>query len=131
MELDTSIIENKQDAMSTMKDIYGYAVFSRDFQEKIESEYKKEEAEIEQYVKLVFTNQPKDEVEQTFQKVIMADMAAITQEDFTVTKEKELGPVGIAGFTILGALFAGGVWLLIEKIRKGKKTRENHNNNRR
>jgi|GEM_PF-3593612 len=122
MELDTSVLEKKQSTTTTMADRYGYSVFSKDFQLKLEIEKEKEKKERDHYLDCVLANEPEDKVDQAFKQVITAETAVIIKEDFTADSTKETTAMEMIGFTILGALLAGGVWMLIEKVRKGKKS---------
>lgn len=122
MELDTSILEKQQSTTTTMADMYGYSVFSADFQLKLELEDKKEKEEQEHYLNGVFTNQPEDEVGQAFRQVISAETAVIVKEDFDADSAKAASGIEMIGFTILGALLTGGVWMIIERVRKGKRS---------
>jgi len=122
MELDTSVLEKKQSTTTTMADMYGYSVFSKDFQQKLEIEKEKQKKERDYYLDCVFVNEPEDGVDQAFKQVITAETAVIVKEDFTADSTKETTAMEMIGFTILGALLAGVVWMLIEKVRKGKKS---------
>jgi len=128
MELDTSILESKQSTTTTMADMYGYSVFSKEFQQKLTSGQAREQKEQEYYLDCVFANKPENEAEAIFQRIFKTETALIVKEDFMKNSTKEIGGIGMMGFTILGALLAGGVWLVIERIRKGKKVRENYDN---
>ena len=129
MELDTSILEQQQNTTTTMSDLYGYSVFSPDFIKKLEVEQAREEQELEHYLNVVFTKKPEDETNQVFERVMATNASLIVKDD--LVQESIKGPNGIwtASFAIVGALLAGAIWLGIEKVRKGKKVRENNNNN--
>lgn len=121
MELDTSILERTQDTTTTMADMYGYSVFSKNFQEQLETGKEKEQQDRDYYFDCVFANDPGNELELAFSQVITAETAVIVKADIETADVKTTSATEMIGFTILGALLAGGVWILIEKVRKGKK----------
>ena len=129
MELDTSILEKQQNTTTTMADLYGYSVFSQDFLKKLEVEQAQAKKEQEHYFNAVFTKTPEDETGQAFERVMTANMGLIVKDDLVQEGPKGLNNMWMASFAILGALLAGAVWLYIEKVRKGKRVRENNNNN--
>ena len=130
MELDTSILEKQQSITTTMSDLYGYSVFSQDFIKKLEAEQAKEKQELEWYLNAVFTKIPDDETNRAFERVMATNASLIVKDDLVQESAKGVGDIGMVSFAILGALLTGVVWLYIEKLRKGKKIRENNNNNR-
>lgn len=121
MELDTGILEKKQSTTTTMADLYGYSVFSQDFGQRMEVEKERETKERAYYLDCVLGNEPEDEAERVFKQVFSVESAVVIKEDFTAADAKAANGMEMIGFTLLGALLTGGVWMLIEKIRKGKK----------
>jgi len=130
MELDTSILEKQQSITTTMSDLYGYSVFSQDFIKKLEAEQAKEKQELEWYLNAVFTKIPDDETNRAFERVMATNASLIVKDDLVQESTKGMGDIWMVGFVVVGALLTGVVWLYIEKLRKGKKIRENNNNNR-
>ena len=128
MELDTSILEKQQNT-TTMSDLYGYSVFSQDFLKKLEVEQAQAKKEQEHYFNVVFTNTPEDETGQVFERVMTANMSLIVKDDLVQESAKGSGGIWTVSFAVIGALLAGAVWLYIEKVRKGKRVREDNHNN--
>ena len=122
MELDTSIIESPKDTTTTMADMYGYSVFSKEFQHQIQVKRQQEKQLQEQCLVSVLTNRPADENARIFEQVLTAETAVVVKDDLAGTANKPASGIEMMGFTILGALLAGGVWMMIDKVRKGKKS---------
>ena len=125
MELDTSILEQQQNTTTTMSDLYGYSVFSRDFWNKLEAEHVRKKEEQERYFNAVFTKEPDDETGQIFERVMATNASIIVKDDLAQENTNELSGIWMISFAILGALLAGAIWLGIEKFREGKRVREN------
>lgn len=127
-ELDTEILNQQKETTSSMADLYGYSVFSDDFKEKLTLEYKRQKEERSYYFDCVFRNVPEDKTQQVFEQVFATQTQVVVKEDFEVEEDTQMSVFQIIGCTLLGGLLSLGVWMVIEKIRKGKKIREDYDN---
>lgn len=128
MELDLSILEAQENTTTTMADMYGYAVFSRSFEENMRREQAREKEQRENYLQNVFLNEGEDEVGVAFERVFATQSTAIVREEFAVERNTGTNSIVLASFGLIGALLAGVIWIVIDKVRKGKKIRESNAN---
>ena len=128
LELNFDIIRQQKSTTTSMADLYGYSVFADDFQRKIEEYKKLEKKTREDYFYNVFYNQPENYIEQAFQTVLTAENVVIVKEDYRGAQTSKAGQSVMIGSLVLGILFAGGIWMWLEKRRKEKKLRENNRN---
>ena len=129
MELDMGILEVQENTKTTMADMYGYSVFSRDFLQSMQQEQEQEKEIRESYLQNVFTNEAEDEIGEAFERVFAAQSTVVVREDFATKNSTETSNTVLASFGILGALLASGVWVMIDRVRKGKRIHENKDNN--
>jgi len=127
MDLDMGILEVPETTTTTMADIYGYSVFSQDFQNRIRQEEENKAKIQEVYLANVLVNEAEDEVGEAVERVLAIQSNTIVREDFTPDANGNTSPIMLGGFGILGALLASAIWLMVEKVRKGKRVRENNN----
>lgn len=128
MELDMGILEVPETTTTTMADIYGYSVFSQDFQNRMQQEEENTVRMQETYLVNVLFNEAEDEVGEAVGRVLAAQSSTIVREDFAPDTNGTTSTIMLGGFGILGALLASAIWLTVEKVRKGKRVRENNNN---
>ena len=127
MELDMGILAVPDNTSTTMADIYGYSAFSQDFQNRM-GQGKEDKVKLqEMYFENVLANEAEDEVGEAIERVFAIQSSTIVREDFTPDTNGRTGVIRLGGFGIAGALLASIVWLTVEKVRKGRRVRENNN----
>jgi len=127
MELDMGILAVPDNTTTTMADIYGYSVFSQEFQNRRRQEKEDEVKLQEMYFANVLANEAEDEVGEAIGRVFAAQSSTIVREDFTPDTNGKTSIIMLGGFGIVGALLASVVWLTVERVRKGRRVRENNN----
>jgi hypothetical protein len=127
MELDMGILAVPDNTTTTMADIYGYSAFSQDFQKRMRQEKEDKVKLQEMYFANVLANEAEDEVGEAIGRVFAIQSSAIVREDFTPDTSERTSVMMLGGFGIVGALLASIVWLTVERVRKGRRVRENNN----
>jgi hypothetical protein len=128
LDLDTQILNEPQEITTSMADLYGYAVFSDEFQQNLTRINQQQKEEQSHYFDYVFHNLPEDKTEQVFQQVFAAQSEVVVKEDFLQEEDAQMSLFATVGFTLLGGLLAFGVWMMIERIKKRRKIHEDYSN---
>lgn len=118
LELDLEIIEQQGETTSSMGDIYGYAVFSEEFQGKIDEYQQQQERTHEGCLERVLNGSADTQLEASFARVLQAETTAVIKKDLTAVPKPADQPLFIGGFVILGGLLTAVVFYLIERKRK-------------
>lgn len=129
MELDTDILRQQKTTTTSMADLYGYSVFSEEFQKNVMSYQKRIEEEREGYLNNVLTKASVDEINAAFQKVFAAETSLVKKANYERAGTSHRYFLSMTMFMLLGIVLAGGVWLAIEKKRKEKKLYEDNHLN--
>lgn len=130
LQLDMSVLEQHTGTTTSLAGLYGYSVFSEDFQSRVEQVKHSRRSELETYLEGVFVNSGNSGLEEIFDTVMAAEATVIVRDRYARQEVKEISTMAMIGYTVLGALLAGAVWLFIEKKRKERKLREDHNYSR-
>jgi len=119
LELDPDILQ-RENTTTSVEDLYGYSVFSEEFQEQIQRYEKREKEEQDASFGKVLAGERADETELAFEKVFAAESVTVVKEEHEKQESSPMGFLPALTFTLIGMLLAGGVWLFIERIRKKK-----------
>lgn len=120
LELNTFSLEEQEKIASSVEDIYGYQVLTEEFQERIDNYDEVKKQERQEYMDYVFLGKNNDDIMLSFQNVMETNMNTIVREEYVTDEIKGDSPLLVGGFTILGALITGVLWIVIEKQKKRK-----------
>ena len=121
IDINISSLEEQNKTATPLEDVYGYKVLTEEFQQRIDAYNLLKKQQQQLSLEYVFTQEPEDNVIKAFHTVMRAEMDTIIGHDYTDNLVKQDNIFTILGFTVLGAIMAGLVWVFIEMKRKGKK----------
>lgn len=121
--LNMDILEEQKGTVSTLGDLYGYNVFSEEFDRQVTNYQKKKEAAQEEAFQNVFYRSlsREEELERSFQAVMTAESQMVVREDYRDNRTQENNPWLMAGFILVGMFLTGSILFGIEKKRRGKR----------
>lgn len=129
LELNVHTLEEQEKVATSLEDVYGYKVLTKEFQAQIDYYNQQKKQEQQMILEYVFTEKPKDSVMSAYKAVMQAKTDTVVGIEYEKSDSKGDNVFTIAAFTVLGAFITGLIWSLIERKRKGKKS-ENYNNSR-
>lgn len=127
-ELDLEVIEKQGATTTALGDIYGFSVFSEDFQTKITAYNEQEQQKLKESMEKVYTGSKADQIDTAFEAVFSAESTEVVKEEQAEETSAAMGIVSGVGFTLLGAVLTAGVFYLIEKMMKRRKKSDGHKN---
>ncbi len=119
-ELNTDILEEQSGTFMTFGDLYGYYVFSEEFQNNMENYQKKKKDEQDIYFQNVLSGVRDNGTEAAFQAVFSANTQEVLRADYGQEKTAANGLGFTIGFILMGMFLTGGFLFLIDKKRKGR-----------
>ena len=126
LSLDASVLQKNDDVSTSLCDRFGIHMYSSEFLEQ-EALYKEEQdQEKTKIFHAVMHNSKNEKTEESFQQVIQAEGVEVIKSNSARNEQEEAGWFS-AAYILLGAIVAGTVLFLIDKMRR--KRREDHNYN--
>lgn len=131
IDLDFYVWEKQSQTTTSLEEVYGYSVFSEEFDRKIKDYQKNQKSTREEALRMVWKGKKKDEIEDAFQSVLLAETDTVIKADYGTEQIQMMSNKTIAGFILCGMIFAGGILMLLEKQWRGKKNETDYNDIRR
>ena len=127
LQLNFEVLQQQGKTTTYLGDLYGYQVFSKEFEKSIEINKREKKEELENSFISVLTNEPEPIVDNAFQTVIAGEKQVIIKAEYSTDGGKTNGWT-VAGCVLLGMILTAGIWLYIERKRKEKSSRANYGN---
>ena len=123
---DTSVLQKNDDVSTSLCDRFGIHMYSSEFLEQ-ETHYKeRQDQENTKIFHAVMHNSKNEKTEESFQQVIQAEGMEVIKANYARNVQGEAGWLP-AAYILLGALVAGTVLFLIEKMRRKRREDNNYN----
>ncbi len=127
MELNLDILQKQGNTVSYLGDLYGYQVFSSEFEEAIKKAKEDMKTELDNSFEYVLTNKPEPIIDEAFHAVITGEAQVVIKNEYS------RNTAGISSGTIIGSVLMGMmvtavILIIIEKKRKGKSLNEGNRN---
>lgn len=127
LQLNLDVLQQQGKTTTYLGDLYGYQVFSKEFEKSIEKLKKDRKEELDNSFVNVLTNEPEEIVDRAFEMVITGEKQMVVKTEYNSDNGKT-NTWTIAGCVLLGMILTTAIWLLIERKRK-EKTPDADNNN--
>lgn len=127
LQLNFEVLQQQGKTTTYLGDLYGYQVFSEEFEKSIEKQKRERKEEIENNFINVLTNEPEPIVDNAFQMVIVGEKQVVIKAEYN-TDSGKTNVWTITGCVMLGMILTAGIWLYIERKRKEKSSRANNGN---
>ena len=120
-ELNMDILDEQTGTSTTLGDQYGYNVFSEEFQESIARYEEKKEQEQEEYIRQVFGQKRRNDIEEAFEAVFSAETPVIVKAEYR-EEDGDIRSLGFtAGFVLIGMFLTGILLFGVQKMRKERR----------
>lgn len=127
MQLNFDIIQKQGKTTTYLGDLYGYQIFSKEFEQSMETVKKEEKEELEKSFSNVLFNEPGEVIDKAFENVITGKQQVVIKTEYNTDKGRT-NTWTIVGCVLLGMILTAGIWLWIEKKRKEKSSRADNSN---
>lgn len=127
LQLNFEVIQQQGKTVTYLGDLYGYQVFSEEFEKSIEKQKRERKEELEDSFMNVLTNEPEPIVDNAFQTVIAGEKQVVIKAEYN-TDNGKTNVWLMTGCVLLGMILTAGIWLHIERKRKEKSSRANNGN---
>jgi len=121
MNLD--VLNRSNDTISYLGDIYGYQIFSEEFESKMQDVREEERSECEEAFANVLTEEKQSDVDEAFSYVMQGNMQVVVKGN-QENPEVQNNPLLFVGGILLGMVLTLAVFLWIEQKRKEKHSHE-------
>lgn len=126
LSLDASVLQKNDDVSTSLCDRFGIHMYSSEFLEN-EARYKEEQDQEETKIfHAVMHNSKNEKTEESFQQVIQAEGVEVIKSNSARNVQEEAGWFSVA-YILLGAIVAGTVLFLIDKMRRKRREDNNYN----
>ncbi len=120
-ELNMDILDEQTGTSTTLGDQYGYNVFSEQFQESIARYEEKKEQEQETYIRQVFGQERRNDIEEAFEAVFSAETPVIVKAEYR-EEDGDIRSLGFtAGFVLIGMFLTGILLFGFQRMRKERR----------
>ncbi|MCR5216092.1 MAG: hypothetical protein K6C69_04085 [Lachnospiraceae bacterium] len=123
MNLD--VLNRSNDTISYLGDIYGYQIFSEEFESKMQDVKEEERSECEEAFANVLTEEKQSDVDEAFSYVMQGNMQVVVKGN-QENPEVQNNPLLFVGGILLGMVLTLAVFFWIEQKRKEKHSHEHH-----
>ncbi|MCM1467667.1 MAG: hypothetical protein NC086_05915 [Alistipes sp.] len=127
LQLNFEVLQQQGKTITYLGDLYGYQVFSEEFEKSIEKQKRGQNEELENSFINILTNEPKPIADNAFQMVISGEKQVVIKAEYN-TNSGKTDVWTMAGCVLLGMILTAGIWLYIERKRKEKSSRANNSN---
>lgn len=127
LEINTDILSQQGDTVTYLGDLYGYQVFSPDFEKAIEKNKTEMKEELDSSFDYVLTCEPEPIIDNAFNAVIAGETQVVIKNEYN-KNNASMSTGAIIGCVLLGMILTAVFLIVIEKKRKEKSLNENNNN---
>ena len=112
---DTEIFKKDTSIFSSLEELNGYHVFSDEFYEKMLLVKEKERAELEDYYKVIFTNETKDTLNESYMLVMNSEQQIIIRN--SLDEKQNQSSLSSVAYVAVGMLLTTAVLILVTMMK--------------
>ncbi len=128
LEINLDILSKQKDTVTYLGDLYGYQVFSNEFENAINKVNAEKKEEIDSSFNYILNCEPEPVVDNAFNAVITGEAQVVIKNEYN-KNETSMSTGMIIGCVLLGMILTAVFLIVIDKKRKEKSLNENNNNN--
>lgn len=125
LELNLDILQQQGKTVSYLGDLYGYQVFSSEFEEAIKKAKEDMKTELDNSFEYVLTNKPEPIVDKAFHAVMTGEVQVVIKNEYN-KNTANISNGTIMGSVLTGMIITAVILIIIEKKRKGKSLNESN-----
>lgn len=119
---DTEIFKKDTSVYSSLEELNGYQVFSDEFYEKMLLVKEKEQSELAEHYKMVFTNEAKDTLNEFYMLVMNSEQQIIIRN--SLDEEGNANSLSSVAYVAVGMLLTTAVLILVTMMKDMRKKKQ-------
>lgn len=127
LEINLDILSQHGDTVTYLGDLYGYQVFSTEFEEAIQKSKIEMKEDLDNSFNYVLTQEPEPVIDNAFNAVITGKTQVVIKNEYN-KNDSTMRMGTVAGCVLMGMILTALFLIMIEKKRKEKSLNENNNN---